>query len=122
MKAIVTFGSVDQKEKYLPKLSNGEFICGFCLTGKTPINSLLFQLNFFKLLERESGSDAAAIETRARLNNDKTHYILNGEKAWAINGGIADVFIVFAKAPAIGIPQEEERGSLNFRFVFEIME
>ena len=44
-----------------------------------------------------SGSDAASIRTKATLSPDGKHYLLNGSKIWISNGGIADVFTVFAK-------------------------
>jgi alkylation response protein AidB-like acyl-CoA dehydrogenase len=76
---IVTFGSDAQKQKYLPLLATGERIAAYCLS------------------EAEAGSDALAARTRATLSPDGTHYLLNGEKMWITNAGIADVFIVFAK-------------------------
>jgi len=76
---IVTFGSEAQKQKYLPRLATGELIAAYCLS------------------EAEAGSDALAARTRATLSPDGTHYLLNGEKMWITNAGIADVFIVFAK-------------------------
>ena len=51
----------------------------------------------YALSEPQAGSDALAIRTRAQLTPDSTCYILNGQKAWITNGGIADLFIVFAK-------------------------
>ncbi|XP_072033459.1 very long-chain specific acyl-CoA dehydrogenase, mitochondrial-like [Amphiura filiformis] len=80
-KGILLFGSPEQKEKYLPKLATGENIAAFCLT------------------EPSSGSDAASIRTRAELSADGKHYILNGGKLWISNGGIAEIFTVFAKTP-----------------------
>ena len=44
-----------------------------------------------------SGSDAASIQTRATLSEDKKTYYLNGSKLWISNGGFADIFTVFAK-------------------------
>ena len=76
---IVTFGSDAQKQKYLPLLATGERIAAYCLS------------------EAEAGSDALAARTRATLSPDGKHYLLNGEKMWITNAGIADVFIVFAK-------------------------
>lgn len=76
---IVTFGSDAQKQKYLPLLATGERIAAYCLS------------------EAEAGSDALAARTRATLSPDGRHYLLNGEKMWITNAGIADVFIVFAK-------------------------
>ena len=76
---IVTFGTEAQKSKYLPLLATGERIAAYCLS------------------EAEAGSDALAARTRATLSPDGKHYLLNGEKIWITNAGIADVFIVFAK-------------------------
>ena len=49
------------------------------------------------LSEPQAGSDAQNSLTRAELNNEGTHYILNGQKMWITNGGFADLYIVFAK-------------------------
>ncbi|MGB2678735.1 MAG: acyl-CoA dehydrogenase family protein [Candidatus Acidiferrum sp.] len=76
---IVYFGTEAQKKKYLPKLASGEYIGAYCLS------------------EPQAGSDAQNLLTRAELNADGTHYILNGQKMWITNGGFADLFIVFAK-------------------------
>jgi alkylation response protein AidB-like acyl-CoA dehydrogenase len=76
---IVYFGTEEQKKKYLPKLASGEMIGAYCLS------------------EPQAGSDAQNSLTRAELNKEGTHYILNGQKMWITNGGFADLFIVFAK-------------------------
>lgn len=76
---IIWFGTDEQKNKYLPKVSTGELICAYGLT------------------EPSSGSDATQAKTTAQLTEDKKHYILNGEKVFITNGGIADIFIVFAQ-------------------------
>ena len=76
---IVYFGTEAQKKKYLPKLASGELIGAYCLS------------------EPQAGSDAQNSLTRAELNNEGTHYILNGQKMWITNGGFADLFVVFAK-------------------------
>jgi alkylation response protein AidB-like acyl-CoA dehydrogenase len=76
---IVYFGTEEQKRKYLPKLASGEYIGAYCLS------------------EPQAGSDAQNSLTRAELNKEGTHYILNGQKMWITNGGFADLFIVFAK-------------------------
>merc|ERR1711997_192936 len=55
----------------------------------------------FALTEPSSGSDANSIKTRAELSPDGKHYILNGSKIWISNGGIAEVFTVFAKTPVV---------------------
>ena len=76
---IVYFGTEEQKKKYLPKLATGELIGAYCLS------------------EPQAGSDAQNSLTRAELNAEGTHYVLNGQKMWITNGGFADLFIVFAK-------------------------
>jgi acyl-CoA dehydrogenase len=75
--AISLFGSDQQRETYLPKIAAGEAISAFALS------------------EAEAGSDVAAMETSAGLAGDE--YVLNGEKTWISNGGIADVYCVFAR-------------------------
>jgi len=76
---IVYFGTEEQKKKYLPKLASAEMIGAYCLS------------------EPQAGSDAQNSLTRAELNKEGTHYILNGQKMWITNGGFADLYIVFAK-------------------------
>ena len=76
---IVYFGTEEQKKKYLPKLATGELIGAYCLS------------------EPQAGSDAQNSLTRAELNAEGTHYVLNGQKMWITNGGFADLYIVFAK-------------------------
>ncbi|HUE81848.1 MAG TPA: acyl-CoA dehydrogenase family protein [Pyrinomonadaceae bacterium] len=76
---IIYFGTEAAKEKYLAKVASGELITAYALT------------------EAGSGSDAMAAKATARLSEDGSHYILNGEKMWITNGGFADIFIIFAK-------------------------
>jgi alkylation response protein AidB-like acyl-CoA dehydrogenase len=76
---ILYYGSKAQKDKYIPKLASGEWKASYCLT------------------EPNSGSDANSARTKAVLNSEGTHYIINGQKMWITNGGFADIFIVFAK-------------------------
>jgi alkylation response protein AidB-like acyl-CoA dehydrogenase len=76
---ILYFGTPEQKEKYIPKLINGEWIGAYGLT------------------EPGSGSDALGAKTTARLSEDGKHYLLNGQKIWITNGGFADIYTVFAK-------------------------
>ena len=76
---LVFFGTPAQKRKYLPKLATLEMLAAYALT------------------EPHAGSDALAARTRADLNPEGTHYILNGTKMWITNGGLADLFTVFAK-------------------------
>jgi len=82
-KGILLYGNDEQKEKYLPSLASGDVFACFCLT------------------EPSSGSDASSIKTRAVLNEAGTHYVMNGAKIWISNGGIAEIFTVFAKTPGI---------------------
>ena len=79
---IVYYGTEAQKEKYLPGLANGKFIASYCLT------------------EPDAGSDANSGKTKAILNTEGTHYLINGQKMWITNGGFAEIFIVFAKIDA----------------------
>lgn len=74
---ISLFGTTDQKQAWLPKIAGGEAIAAFALS------------------EPEAGSDVAALKTRAVLEGDG--YSLEGEKTWISNGGIADVYCVFAR-------------------------
>jgi alkylation response protein AidB-like acyl-CoA dehydrogenase len=76
---IIYFGTEAAKQNYLPRIASGELITAYALT------------------EAGSGSDAMAAKATARLSDDGTHYILNGEKMFITNGGFADIFIVFAK-------------------------
>ncbi|MEE8345632.1 MAG: acyl-CoA dehydrogenase family protein [Woeseiaceae bacterium] len=78
MKGLLLFGTDAQKEKYLPRLASGEMIAAYCLT------------------ESGSGSDAASIKTRATRNSNGG-WMLNGEKIWITNGGIANFYTVFAR-------------------------
>lgn len=75
--AIYLGGSEELKQKYLVPLAQGKMIAAFCLT------------------EAQAGSDSFNIKTKAHRDGD--YYILNGEKLWITNGGIADVFSVFAR-------------------------
>lgn len=83
-------GTQAQKEKYLRRLASGEIIGGFCLT------------------EPQAGSDAAAIQTQALREGDA--YLLHGTKSWVTNGGVAGVYIVFAKSD----PSADSRGVSAF--------
>lgn len=76
---IVYYGTKAQKDKYLPGVANATIKAAYALT------------------EPSAGSDANSGKTKATLNTEKTHYILNGQKMWITNGGFADIFIVFAK-------------------------
>ena len=76
---LVWYGTEEQKQRYLPRLATCELIGGYALS------------------EASSGSDAMNIRTRASLSEDGKQYILNGEKHWITNGGVAGLFTVFAK-------------------------
>ena len=81
---IVALGTPDQKRKYLPRMATGEWIGAFALT------------------EPQAGSDPAALRTRAVKKGDR--YVLNGEKIYITNAGLANVFTVMAITdPAKGI-------------------
>jgi alkylation response protein AidB-like acyl-CoA dehydrogenase len=73
---ILAWGTDAQKKTYLPQLARAEWIGCYCLT------------------EPNAGSDAASMESTAAADGDD--YVLNGEKIWITNGGIADLAIVFA--------------------------
>lgn len=75
--AIYIGGSEDLKQKYMPDLTSGKKIAAFALT------------------EPEAGSDAFNLQTNAKF--DGTKWILNGQKLWITNAGIADIFSVFAR-------------------------
>src|SRR5579884_313828 len=83
-------GSEEQKERYLPRLASGEWLCAYALT------------------ESGSGSDSAAMRTTARLDGDA--YVLNGTKRFITNAGVAQLYTVFAKTD----PQAGHRGISAF--------
>jgi butyryl-CoA dehydrogenase len=76
---LVWYGTDEQKKRYLPKLATAEWVSAYALS------------------EASSGSDAMNVRTKATLSTDGQSYILNGEKMWITNAGIADLFTVFAK-------------------------
>lgn len=87
---IMLFGNEEQKKKYLPKIASGEFFAAFSLT------------------EPEAGSDAGNIKTKALKDGD--YYVLNGNKIFITNGGVADVYVVIASTD----PERGERGLSAF--------
>ncbi|EDL64019.1 acyl-CoA dehydrogenase [Bacillus sp. SG-1] len=87
---IYKFGNEEQKQKYLKPMAQGEKIGGYGLT------------------EPASGSDAGGMKTTAKLDGD--HYILNGSKIFITNGGIADIYVVFALTD----PSQRQRGTTAF--------
>lgn len=102
---IVWYGTPEQKAKYLPKLASGEWLSAYALS------------------EASAGSDAMNIRTSAKLTADGKSYLLNGEKMWISNAGMADLFTIFAKidgeqfsaflveanAPGLSVGQEEHK-------------
>ena len=75
--AISLAGSEEQKKRYLNLVARGDAISAFALS------------------EPDAGSDVAAMACEARLEGD--HYVINGEKTWISNGGIADFYVVFVR-------------------------
>jgi len=84
LKAILLFGTEEQKRLYLPKLAKGEAYAAFSLT------------------EPNAGSDAAGIETKAEFDSFKKIYKIKGRKQWTTNGSIAKVLTVMAKTEVCG--------------------
>jgi acyl-CoA dehydrogenase family member 9 len=82
MRGLLLFGNAEQRALYYPDLASGKRIAAFCLT------------------EPGSGSDASSIRTTAERDGDG--WVLNGEKLWITNGGIASFFTVFAKTSSEG--------------------
>lgn len=76
---ILFYGNEGQKQKYLPKLVSGEWKSCYCLT------------------EPDAGSDANSGKSKVTPIEGEEAYLLNGQKMWITNAGIADIFIVFAK-------------------------
>ncbi|MGB6009460.1 acyl-CoA dehydrogenase family protein [Castellaniella sp.] len=75
--AISLEGTPEQRRRYLPRVARGEAIAAFALS------------------EPDAGSDVAALSCAARAEGDQ--YVLNGEKTWISNGGIADFYVLFAR-------------------------
>jgi len=84
IRALLLFGTREQKQKWLPKLVTGE------------------QLGAFALTEKEAGSDAANVQMTATPSADGSHFILNGEKRYITNAAIAHVLTVMARTPVLG--------------------
>ncbi|WP_339148089.1 MULTISPECIES: acyl-CoA dehydrogenase [unclassified Sutcliffiella] len=87
---IYKYGTEEQKQKYLVPLAQGTSIGGYGLT------------------EPGSGSDAGGMRTTAKLDGD--HYVLNGSKIFITNGGIADIYVVFA----VTDPSSKHKGTSAF--------
>lgn len=90
MHPIDAYGTDEQKNRFLPRLANGEIIGCFGLT------------------EPNAGSDPGSMQTRAKLAADKKSYQLSGTKTWITNSPIADIAVVWAKSD----PDGEIRGFL----------
>jgi glutaryl-CoA dehydrogenase len=106
MYPIFTYGSEEQKKRWLPALAKGEAVGCFGLT------------------EPDAGSDPGSMKTRARRDGDS--YVLDGTKMWITNGSVADVAVVWAKADggvggflvekgATGFTAPEMKGKLSLR-------
>ncbi len=86
IRALLLFGTDEQKKKWLPRLVTGEQLAAFALT------------------EEKAGSDAANVQMQALPSEDGSHYILNGEKRYITNAAIAQVLTVMARTPVPGKP------------------
>lgn len=84
MRALLLFGTPEQKRRWLPPLVNGKQLAAFALT------------------EPDAGSDAANVQTQARPSEDGSHFVLNGEKRYITNVAIAQVLTVMARTPVPG--------------------
>src|SRR6201993_4599182 len=84
IRALLLFGTHEQKQRWLPKLVTGEQLAAFALT------------------EEQAGSDAANVQMQARPSEDGSHYILNGEKRYITNASLAQVLTVMARTPVPG--------------------
>jgi alkylation response protein AidB-like acyl-CoA dehydrogenase len=90
IRALLLFGSDEQKRRWLPPLARGDQLAAFALT------------------EPEAGSDASNVQTTATPTPDGKAYILNGTKRWITNGGIASVLTVIARTPGSGGNKKKE--------------
>src|SRR5213082_3066346 len=84
IRALLLFGTREQKQRWLPPLVTGEQLAAFALT------------------EEQAGSDAANVQTTATPSPDGSHFILNGEKRYITNASIAQVLTVMARTPVPG--------------------
>src|SRR5213076_3252636 len=107
IRALLLFGTREQKQRWLPPLVTGG------------------QLAAFALNEEQAGSDAANVQTTATPSADGSHFILNGEKRYITNASIAQVLTVMARTP---VPGKEGKTSITAFLVtpdmpgFEILE
>jgi alkylation response protein AidB-like acyl-CoA dehydrogenase len=90
IRALLLFGTEEQKRRWLPPLVAGEQLAAFALT------------------EPEAGSDASNVQTTATPTADGKAYVLNGTKRWITNGGIAGVLTVMARTPGAGANKKKE--------------
>ena len=97
-KAILIQGTKDQKDRYLADVASGRKIAAFALTEPT------------------MGSDASAVKTKAELQEDGS-FLMNGSKIWISNGGIAEIFTVFAQ-----VPVKQEDGTVKNKMTAFIVE
>src|SRR3982075_2097281 len=84
IRALLLFGTREQKQRWLPPLVTGEQLAAFALT------------------EEQAGSDAANVQTTADPSPDGSHFVLNGEKRYITNASIAQVLTVMARTPVPG--------------------
>ncbi len=89
---ILKHGNEDQKQKFVRDIATGKKIGAYALT------------------EPQSGSDAAAMRTRAVLSDDGSHYVINGKKSWITSGPVADYVVLFA----VTDPEQGTRGISAF--------
>jgi len=97
---ILLGGTEEQKQRWLPQVASGDKMIAFCLS------------------EKFAGSDAGSMRCQARLDGD--HYVINGEKKWTTNGGIASIYTVFAVTDAASRSRRisglvVEKGTPGFR-------
>ena len=91
LKALLLMGTEAQKQEFLPALARGEKLAAFCLS------------------EPDVGSDAANVQTQARLSPDGQHWTLNGEKKFATNGALAGFLTVMARTPLTDNGETKEK-------------
>ena len=101
IRALILFGTKEQKEKWLPGLMHGDQLAAFALT------------------EREAGSDAANVQMKAEPSEDGSHFILNGEKRYITNAAISQVLTVMARTL---VPGKEGKTAITAFLVTPDME
>ena len=100
IKALLLYGTEEQRARYLPRLATGELKAAFALS------------------EPAAGSDAQSLRCTARRRDDG-HYVIDGEKLWITNGGIADLVTLFVRTP--DHPREDGRPSITCFLVEKAM-